>query len=198
VNLTDDRGRGRIVRPRVITTVADGDAHEALSACRLKRSAKTRRMRVACIAFVLLPAVAALLFAGAVKADPRFHGGRVYVANEGCNGREYRPQKIILACGDGGLWATNLVYHTYGGRTATATVTLHAHNCIPNCALSRFHAFPATITLADVVRCEGTLYYSRIRYHFTYGAPYGGLSSGTAYVEPFGEEGEHICSTILG
>jgi len=150
---------------------------------------------------VLLASVAVLLFAASVNADPRFHGGRVYVAS-GCSGRAYRPASIVLACGDGGLFATNIRYRFYGGATAAATVELHTHNCIPNCAESRFHAFPGTITLADVVRCEGTLFYSRARYRFTGGAPYGEQSSGTANIEPlFGENGsigEIHCSTVLG
>jgi len=151
--------------------------------------------------FVLLATVAVLLLPGPVNADPRFHGGRVYVAS-GCSGRAYRPSSIVLACGDGGLFATNIRYRFYGGATASATVELHSHNCIPNCAESQFHAFPGTITLADVVRCEGTLYYSRARYRFTDGGPYGELSSGSADIEPlFGEGGtigEIHCSTVLG
>ena len=152
-------------------------------------------------AFVLLACIAVPLTAGSANADPRFHGGRVYVASA-CQGHAYRPKTIILACGDGGLFATNIRYRFYGGATATATVELHTHNCIPNCAQSQFHAFPGTITLADVVRCEGTLYYSRARYRFTNGAPYGEDSSGVADIEPlFDEEGtigEIHCSTVLG
>lgn len=148
---------------------------------------------------VPLTAVAGLLLAAPVDGDPRFHGGRVYVAFEACSGREYRPAKITLACGDGGLWAGKIVYHAYGGRTATATVELYTHNCVPNCAESSFHAFPGTLTLADVVRCEGTLYYSRARYRFTDGAPYGGPPLGTAPIEPFYDEGSPVhCSSVLG
>jgi hypothetical protein len=125
--------------------------------------------------------------------------GPVYVAYESCSGRQYRPEMITLACGDGGLWASDIVYHTYGGMTATATVELHTHDCVPDCAESAFHTFPGTITLADVVRCEGTLYYSRARYRFTDGAPYGGPSSDTAIIEPFYEHGRTIhCSTVPG
>jgi hypothetical protein len=148
---------------------------------------------------VLLASVIVLLLAASVSADPRFHGGRVYVAYEACTGRLYRPAKITLACGDGGLWVSNIVYHTYGGKTATATVEIHTHNCLPNCAESPFHAFPGTITLIDVVRCEGILYYSRARYRFTDGAPYGEASSGTAPIEPFEEDETMIhCSAVLG
>jgi hypothetical protein len=172
-----------------------GHTHEELAARTL--GTLTRRRRVPLV-LALLANIGALLVAPSVNADPRFHGDRVYVAYDACGGQQYRPHKIILACGDGGLWATNIVYHKYGGKTAAATVELHAHNCIPNCAQSQFHAFPGAITLADVVRCEGTLYYSRARYHFTYGAPYGGPPSGTANIEPVGEEGERICSPVLG
>jgi len=148
-----------------------------------------------------LAIVATVALAVSANADPRFHGGRVYVAS-GCQGQAYRPKAIVLACGDGGLFATSIRYRFYGGKTAVATVELHTHSCIPNCAQSRFHAFPGTITLADVVRCEGTLFYSRARYRFTGGAPYGGASSGVADIEPlFGEDGsigEIQCSSILG
>jgi hypothetical protein len=147
---------------------------------------------VSALGALLAPAVPS------AKSDPRFHGGRVYVAWDACTGRRYRPQAITFACGDGGLWATNIVYHTYGGKTATASVSLHTHDCIPNCAQSPYHAFSATIVLKDIARCEGTLYYSRAKWHFINGAPYGGPSSGPADIEPFGDEGEKICGPILG
>lgn len=147
---------------------------------------------------IILAALLVLIQAASTRADPRFHGGRVYVAWHACTGRQYRPRTIILACGDGGLWASNISYHSYGGSKAYATVQLHAHSCIPDCAQSAFHAFPATIVLADVVRCEGTLYYSRARYQFLGGAPYGGPASASADIEPFGENGEPACSTVLG
>ena len=134
----------------------------------------------------------------AARADPRFHGARVYVAWDACTGQRYRPSSIVLACGDAGLFATNIRYRHYGGKTAWATATLHTHSCVPNCAESAFHAFPGTIELHAVKRCEGTLYYSRARYHFDNGAPYGGPSTESANVEPFGEDYEHICGGVLG
>jgi hypothetical protein len=150
---------------------------------------------------VAIVALLLLSLPATASADPRFHGGRVYVAS-GCSGKSYRPVSIVLACGDGGLFATNIRYRYYGGATAQATVQLHTHNCIPDCAESQFHAFPGTITLADVVRCEGTLFYSRARYRFTDGGPFGEAAAGIANIEPlFGPEGsigEIACSSILG
>jgi hypothetical protein len=144
-----------------------------------------RTIIVACIAFLLLTCAA--------NADPRFHGGRVFVASQVCTGHVYRPASIILACGDGGLFATSIRYARYGGATADATAELNTHSCQPNCAESAFHAFPGSLVLADVVRCQGTLFYSRARYRFADGGPYGEPSSGVADIEPF----EH-CSTVLG
>lgn len=40
--------------------------------------------------------------------------------------------------------------------------------------------------------------FSRARYRFTYGGAYGERLVGTTDIEPFGEDGEPICSTILG
>jgi hypothetical protein len=105
---------------------------------------------------------------------------------------------IVLACGDAGLYATNIRYRYYGGKTAQATAQLHTHSCVPDCAESAFHVFPGTLLLADVVRCEGVLFYSRARYSFTHGAPYGGPATGTANIEPFGEAFERICGPVLG
>jgi len=142
----------------------------------------------------MLACLCLLLVASSSSADPRFHGGRVYVASQGCGGQEYRPRSIVFACGDGGFFATNVRYRYYGGRTAFATAELHGHNCIPNCAESQFHAFPGTVRLADVVRCEGTLYYSRAYTRFAGHNPFGGPLSEVANIEPLQEE----CSTVLG
>jgi hypothetical protein len=150
----------------------------------------------------LLACAGMLVGAASASADPRFHGGRVYVAAKACGGKQYRPATIVLACGDGGLFATDIRYRSYGGARAVATAQLHTHSCVPNCAESTFHAFPGTITLADVVRCEGVLYYSRARYRFTDGGPFGEDPSGVADIEPlFGEDGsigEIYCSPVLG
>ena len=80
----------------------------------------------------------------------------------------------------------------------------HTHSCVPNCAESAFHAFPGTIVLANVVRCEGTLYYAQIHYRFVHAAPYGERRSGTAGIWPLyevledGSTSEIPCSSVLG
>ena len=60
---------------------------------------------------------AALCFAAVAFA---FHG-RVYVASNDCSGHAYRPTTIIIACGTGQFYVTNLKYRSYGQPTAVAT-----------------------------------------------------------------------------
>jgi hypothetical protein len=88
---------------------------------------------------------------------------RVYVANKGCHGHAVRPSKIILACGDGEVWATNLRFSAYGGRTAWGSGTLHYVVCQPNCAQGHEKTAPMRIRLAGIVRCAGRRYYGRAK-----------------------------------
>jgi hypothetical protein len=141
-----------------------------------------------------LSTCALLATAFSTQADARSEAHRVYVAWQACEGRSYRPKEIILACGDGSLFATDIHYSFYGEKKAVASVELHTHNCLPNCAQSPFHAFPGTLTLDDVVRCGGVLYYSQARYRFTHGAPYGESSASPIDIEPLSKK----CSPVPG
>jgi hypothetical protein len=135
----------------------------------------------------------AIVLAASGTASASFHGEAVYVAHNGCQGHAVRPKRIVIACGDGGLIATNLRYHTYGKR-ATAITSLLAHDCVPSCAESRFQAFPGMVQLRAIARCsDGRLYYTRLAYRFTHGAPYGGSPTGTANISP-----EFHCGRVLG
>lgn len=84
----------------------------------------------------------------------------VYVANNACRGHAVRPSKIVLACGDGRVWATNLRFSAYGGGTAWASGSLHYIVCQPNCAQGWVMKFvPTRIQLTKIVRCAGRRYY---------------------------------------
>jgi hypothetical protein len=156
------------------------------------------KLRWAALALALAACASCAAMPAATGADTGPHG-RVYVAYRGCQGKGYRPTSIVLACGDGGLYITGLRYSAYGGASAQAAGELHAHSCMPNCAQSRFQAFAGTITLKDVVRCGGTLYYSRARYTFTGGPPFPGEpASGTAYIQPLGGGRAAKCSGVGG
>lgn len=61
-----------------------------------------------------------------------------------------KPTKIVIACGDGNLQATNVVYQSYGATSAAATATMEANDCIPYCAAGHFHPYPAKLAFSDV------------------------------------------------
>ena len=84
---------------------------------------------------------------------------RVYVANDSCRGHSVRPSKIILACGDGEVWATSLHFSAYGAGTAWASGRLHYVVCQPNCAQGYVKSVPARFKLTKIVRCAGRRYY---------------------------------------
>ena len=91
----------------------------------------------------------------------RASSSRVYVANDYCRGHTVRPSKIILACGDGEVWATGLRFSAYGGGTAWARGGLHYVVCKPNCAQGYVKSTPTRIKLTRIVTCAGRRYYSR-------------------------------------
>lgn len=91
----------------------------------------------------------------------RAASSRVYVANDSCGGHTVRPSKIILACGDGEVWATGLRFSASGGGTARARGELHYVVCKPNCAEGHVKSAPTRIKLTKIVTCAGRHYYSR-------------------------------------
>ena len=80
---------------------------------------------------------------------------QVYVANDDCGGHAVRPSTIILACGDGAVWATSLRFSAYGGGTAWASGRLHYVVCQPNCAQGYRRSVPTRIKLTRIVSCAG-------------------------------------------
>jgi hypothetical protein len=106
---------------------------------------------------------------------------RVYVANNSCQGHSVRPSQIILACGDGEVWATNLRFSHYGGPTAWSSGTLQHVVCQPSCAQGYVKSDAARIKLDRIVSCAGRRYYGRA----TVVSP-ARLSHHPWYISPFG------------
>ena len=123
--------------------------------------------------------VAALCLAGVALA---FHG-RVYVASNGCTGHAYQPTTIIIACGTGQFYVSNLKYRSYGGATAIATGRLHLDDCNPNCAQGAFRSYRGRVRLSQVAACRGRLYYDEISWRFLGRSPTPN-STGTQNIAP--------------
>jgi hypothetical protein len=71
---------------------------------------------------------------------------RVYFPSR-CNNAVYRPQRIIIACGDGNLFVTGMRWRGWNRRVVRGWGTGHGNDCIPYCATGHFHTFPIRIRL---------------------------------------------------
>jgi hypothetical protein len=84
-----------------------------------------------------------------------------------------RPDRIILACGDGNAIAQNLSWSKWGPRSATASGALRQNDCTPDCAEGTFHAFPARFVLSEMVAAAGRNYFTRVTIRFAGREPSG-------------------------
>ncbi len=76
-----------------------------------------------------------------------------------------RPSQVIFACGDGGVYATNVRWTNWGAPFAVATATMHANDCTPNCAQGHFHVYGAYLAATGRQRCaRGVSAYQRVAY----------------------------------
>lgn len=99
----------------------------------------------------LLCTVAALV-AAAVPASARTPAdppSRPVVLVDCFSQAQVRPEKYLLACGDGNNQLVGLRWHSWGPRIATATGTDLVNDCRPNCAAGRFHPYPVRVTLSE-------------------------------------------------
>jgi hypothetical protein len=76
---------------------------------------------------------------------------------------------MVIACGDGSVYAVELLWHSWGSRASKATGLVAANNCKPYCARGTFHTYPATFVLSDPREVHGTRLYSRLS--ISYGGP---------------------------
>lgn len=130
---------------------------------------------------LLAPALAILALAGGTTAiafsqTPSQHVAQsasrsrrlipgVFVAARACTGHVRRPKKIVLACADAGLFASNISWRSYGGSVASGKALIHVNGCNPTCVEGHFHTFHSPIVLRRIVLCsDGRRYYSRARF----------------------------------
>ena len=85
-----------------------------------------------------------------------------------------KTKSMVIACGDGSVYAVDLAWHSWGSRTSNATGLVAANNCKPYCARGTFHTYPATFVLSDLREVHGTRFYSRLRMSYVGPRPYGG------------------------
>jgi hypothetical protein len=103
--------------------------------------------------------VAGLLGLSLFVSRPALAGSpRVLVPDCAGGQSHYKPVRIIISCGDGGISVRAIHYQTYGGMIARATGTAEQNICQPDCGAGHFRADPAKLELEAIIDCTGLRY----------------------------------------
>jgi len=123
---------------------------------------------------LILAAVVALALAAPALTSAK--GGRPVVVSANCHGHNFKPGRIILACGDAGLVVEHLKWQSWGRREAKGAGTGTAKTCDPNCAAGGSRSGPMQIRLLRTARCpqDGRVHFTRIEYRWSNGSPISG------------------------
>lgn len=107
------------------------------------RNALKITVAVACLAAVPSVALAATA-SGSGKPDAI-----------NCYQLQFKPKKIVLACGDAGSWLGKLKWSSWGATSATGTGVYNANDCTPDCASGQIKSGPVKVTLSKPKTCPG-------------------------------------------
>ena len=98
----------------------------------------------------------------------------------GSNKAAYKPSKIIIACGDGNLYVTELKWSSWGTTSAKGAGTGHQNTCTPSCAQGRFKTYPLAVKLSSPKTCSnGKREFAKLTYTYTHSRPKGVKKSAT-------------------
>ena len=89
----------------------------------------------------------------AVASAPAAGAGHILAIN--CNQEQFKPKRIVLACGDGASWLGKLKWSSWSGSTATASGVYDAIDCTPSCAAGHVKSSPVKVTLSKPKGCAG-------------------------------------------
>jgi hypothetical protein len=114
------------------------------------------------LVFVAVIAVAAMAAATAFGAS--------HVRIPGCGGIDraaYKPDKVIVACGDGAFYVTNLEWKKWTNKAASGNGTGKLNDCLPSCAQGQFHSYRVKLIASKPVTCSnGKREFSRLAWYF--------------------------------
>ena len=90
---------------------------------------------------------------------------------------QVRPDVVVVVCETTDITARDLKWTAWGKPAATATGTATVDLCAySDCHTSSYTAVPIRLIASKIVRCAGkTRAYSRLRYVFPGGSPWGGV-----------------------
>jgi hypothetical protein len=83
------------------------------------------------------------------------------------------PKSVVLTCADANYELGGLSWHAWGSPIATATGTVHANDCTPNCAAGHFHSYKASVTVDRLTACGKARIYARLTISYLGARPAG-------------------------
>jgi hypothetical protein len=87
---------------------------------------------------------------------------RTYILGD-CVHAQYKPKRIVLACGDGNTWLTKIHYTHWGSARAAGAAQLNYVDCTPDCVDGHLVHKPSTFVLDTVRMRKGHLVFGRAR-----------------------------------
>lgn len=79
-----------------------------------------------------------------------------------------QPASYVLACGDGSVSASGLVWQNWGQATATAQGTISVKVCASSCATGTTEQEQGTVTVDRLQACsDGRQRYTQLSYNYT-------------------------------
>ena len=99
--------------------------------------------------------------------------GSSHVQAINCSSEQYKPRRIILSCGDAGIWLGKLKWSRWNGTTAKATGVYNENTCTPTCAAGHNVSRPVTVTLSRPKTCPSDTQptFRKASFAFPSGAP---------------------------
>ena len=117
-----------------------------------RRRAVSRLMARAALAAALVSVIAAV---------PAFAAsGKAYVSN--CGTLEQHPAALVLACADANYALAGLKWSGWTTGSASATGSVQANDCTPNCAAGHFHSYRVRVVADRLGACKGKRVYLRL------------------------------------
>jgi hypothetical protein len=96
--------------------------------------------------------------------------GASHVRIPGCGGADkarYKPDKVIVACGDGNFYVVRLEWTKWRRKAASGSGTGKLNDCMPNCAQGQFRSHKVKLIASKPVTCSnGKREFSRLAWYF--------------------------------
>jgi hypothetical protein len=72
-----------------------------------------------------------------------------------CATTQLKPKKIVVACGDAGIWLSKLKWSSWGATRASGSGVFNWNDCSPTCSAGKIKTGPVKVTLSNPKTCPG-------------------------------------------